>query len=1189
HLLKSCLRAGKYVRSSSFQPQFHNGNGNGNGGGHDHCDNHYNNYSNYSSSAGTPDVAPPAPLSSSGHSISQSPSLASTVRSSSHYSEASHHPPNDFVQSATLVPIRALSPSPHLRQDSYQSREEESTVRASNVNSVYRTLRGTADCDYGNSKDISVHSIKYDHNHNLDHNHDHNNIRDINYPMQQNHAEATAASHNRYNDNTATTSMAQTSTPSAPPSSDDAERKFMKISQMLVTTHQSNNHSSNYSSSTRESLHRILPNYSSRRNYWMSLRRNMSYLPMFPEPNEHASYGLIRYVDRVFGPLLNRECADEFGDFGFSGAGGSGTGNRRRGDRNGGARGWGGDEVRRTQNDGGDVSISRKMIPQGNYNHCTTYDDGNYANNSSSRRMPISRQTSLDSYHNCNSDNNNNNASYRGTFANDRGTLYADDHLPPFHCPGGPMFPPPSQLPNHYQNNTNNHLPPPIPVVNEIRGSRPFAENRRGLSVEIPPPSPHVRTTRPFHSETVPTTPAREKDESNGRSTPRAQHTNAATRGSFATSANASTPVIATTTATPVSATTNETTHSDSPPDETAVSYNNNADASGGSDNNAKDVPITPKTFEALPTPLHSNTSKTISQQTSSNADVQTSTPSIPDAPPTSMEQPRHYTFASIHSPPPTPLPFFKSPRHAPNKSLVGNSTDDSSFCNVSQKGLEKKNSISKGNQTDDDYSDDDDSDDDSKHDNTDDDNSLATAFFEYQTFSTTGMLPPIPSRESVLFYPPPKDSNRSSCCGGSGDGRGTPRQPRRKRPPTYLQMYIKCERSEPFYQPDSEMDIVTWYQNEKHQVTVDRTLVVRGTTTLFEFVRAVVRSFGLLTDSDAGGQNGENGVTSLGCYKDVCFLSDVKTTTSWETNGTHLTPLPIPGFYYKYVDRDAGKTPGKDKKTTTKKKKKKKKEGSSVLSNDPEGLRRTLLAQVLDRPIYPGSNEPDRDSPLGKRNDKGHRTRLALVYCTPKRDAYASSRTLRGVMPETIYHFQILLEGIVQEDDLPSSFQSQTAVRCVGASGGVQGGSIIDSDEEIDVLNRQFWGQREVIGLVSPTANPKWDLEQILGFLAIPLFDYTGQQTMKEFVIDRCIYHIASGNLSMEVAKRTKDTVEAMQGTTAWLAKQMEQWTSGLTQSANECCDEDENALCNAETDEFDEAVSKARGGKKSSTLLFL
>ena len=96
----------------------------------------------------------------------------------------------------------------------------------------------------------------------------------------------------------------------------------------------------------------------------------------------------------------------------------------------------------------------------------------------------------------------------------------------------------------------------------------------------------------------------------------------------------------------------------------------------------------------------------------------------------------------------------------------------------------------------------------------------------------------------------------------------------------------------------------------------------------------------------------------------------------------------------------------------------------------------------------------------------------------------------------------------------------------------------MIDSKEEIQDLNRALWGVRDVVGLVNSTPDPQRNLEQIIDLLGVPLFDDVGNQTLKELPLDRCLYHIYSGNLSICLAKKTQQTVEKMQGTTQWLAK---------------------------------------------------
>lgn len=444
----------------------------------------------------------------------------------------------------------------------------------------------------------------------------------------------------------------------------------------------------------------------------------------------------------------------------------------------------------------------------------------------------------------------------------------------------------------------------------------------------------------------------------------------------------------------------------------------------------------------------------------------------------------------------------------------------------------------------------------------------------EYQTLTSKEMLPPITPRDKILYYPTESNST-SPCCMGVSE-RARRNNTLRKRPPSYYQLYIKCERSEPYVNKDS--DIVTWYRNvSDNRVTADRTLVVRGTTDLRELIHGIAKSFGLTSshqDSYYGGDDCEEGNLSLGCYKDICFVSDIKMTTCVESSETHLTPLPIPGFHYKYVDRNDN--------TTSKKTRKGDLKSSSVLSSDMLGLRRTLVAQILDKPIYPCSRSPSKNV-IDEEDKKGVRTRLALVYCTPKRNAYVSPRSNHhGVLPETIYHFQILLEGIVAEDNLTSSFQSQTAIRCVGATGGVQGGSIMDTQEEIDELNRALWNGRDVIGLLSPRANQHEKLERIIDTLRIPLFDTAGNQAPKEFVVDRCLYNIYSGKLSMEVASTTRQTVEAIEDTAEWLAQRVDEITKSFADTAT-ACEDTYNAFENDYNfDEFDSVVSRESSSKK-------
>lgn len=433
----------------------------------------------------------------------------------------------------------------------------------------------------------------------------------------------------------------------------------------------------------------------------------------------------------------------------------------------------------------------------------------------------------------------------------------------------------------------------------------------------------------------------------------------------------------------------------------------------------------------------------------------------------------------------------------------------------------------------------------------------------QYQRLNSKEMLPPIIPREDILYYPMPSHPPSSPCC---GFGSTYQAQQRQRRPPSYLQVYVKCEWSEPFVQPDANMDIITWYKNKDNDITADRTLVVCGTTSLHELIQSILLSFGLLDSeivADSEGGSTTNSHKSLGCYNGVCFLSDVKLATCAATSSTKLTPLPIPGLYYKYVPR--GLHEGSDNISS--------RNGSTVLSNDPTGLTRTLTAQVLDTPLFPKSNKV-RNAP-----SQG-RTRLAFVYCTPKRQAYVSSRTQRAILPETIYHFQIVLEGIVDEDELPSSFHTQIPVRCVNGFGGVQGGNIVDTPYEVNELNRKLWGERNVVGLVSPSSKRIENTEKIIDILSTPLFDPIGNQLSKEGVVQRCLYQIFSGRLSMKVEESTRGTIEACYVTTDMLARHKDSITNSVSKKANSCMEEDLDDICfGVEYDRKLEAlVSKVR-----------
>ena len=468
----------------------------------------------------------------------------------------------------------------------------------------------------------------------------------------------------------------------------------------------------------------------------------------------------------------------------------------------------------------------------------------------------------------------------------------------------------------------------------------------------------------------------------------------------------------------------------------------------------------------------------------------------------------------------------------------------------------------------------------------------------DYEKFDMKGMLPAVTPRDKILYHPHPAipDSKSSGCCGGGPCNNPHQKIELQNRQPSYLQIYIKCERSEPFQ--NDNLDIVTWYHNKDKHVTADRTLVVRNTMNMLELIGGIIESFGLSSSSSPSNKNDQqendvkkseiesrdgSGSLSLECYKDVCFISDIKTTTSDKPAETNLTPMPIPGLYYKYIERNA--CSAESKKATF--------QGghdgksSSVLSTDPEGLKRTLVAQLLDKPLYQCSNNSLLGAPTGERS------RLALVYCTPKRQACVSSRsTHTGVLPETIYHFQLLIEGIVDEDNLPSSFLSQTPIRCVGATGGVHGGSLLFAQQEVDELNRTLWKdyneQRDVIGLVTPQGTKQENLEQIIDTLGTQLFDLHGNQTPKEFIVDRALYNIYSGKISMEVAKKSQHTMEAIEDTTEWLARRVEAFTKGLTDSAVTC---DEKYIMPFENDQtledFDMAMERLGIGVSKTVFL--
>jgi hypothetical protein len=231
---------------------------------------------------------------------------------------------------------------------------------------------------------------------------------------------------------------------------------------------------------------------------------------------------------------------------------------------------------------------------------------------------------------------------------------------------------------------------------------------------------------------------------------------------------------------------------------------------------------------------------------------------------------------------------------------------------------------------------------------------------------------------------------------------------------------------------------------------------VVCGTTTFLELIRSILINFGLFDNDATNGidlkQSGDAAtvtiattdlLSTLGCHKQVCFVSGVNSSTvvSPDSSSTEkLTPLPIHGFCYKYIDRGMQQQENNNGSTAT------------VLSTDPVVLQRTLASQVFDTPLFPPSTKQYNDKPSSR-----GRTQLALAYCSKKRHPYLSSRTQRAVLPELIYHSQILLEGI----------------------------GIVSKD-----LNRKLWGERNVVGLVSPSSSREKNQEKIINVPSIPLFD---------------------------------------------------------------------------------------------------
>ncbi|KAL7542908.1 hypothetical protein ACHAXR_012210 [Thalassiosira sp. AJA248-18] len=908
---------------------------------------------------------------------------------------------------------------------------------------------------------------------------------------------------------------------------DDDERHFMRISKLLVTRHMTGNYSN--STAIRNLIQEHMPQCEQRKSFHDSLRRNVAYLPMFPEPNEHPSLAVTRYVDKMFGPVLMREM-----HLGGSDGGG-----------------------------GGGLGLPMKSP--------VSYDTHSYPQQRQNTVAVIGRQPTQH---------------HEPAFASGQPrqpvcTRYLLDEV---------MFPPPptfsstitanQALPNttspYQASSTNLFIPPPIPIM-PIQHQVPShgshsSYNPAGLSVQTcaPTPTAHAAQT-PMPTPTP---------------TPLAYRTTTTTLASTAV-----TPKIT----------------NSKPPTMTDTQQQYGVKFSPSANGEAQSFSFTSSTNGKLP------------------------------------QQPQRYRLGvPCNSPPPQPLPFAPSsrmlgltgingynnqgtnlterpPSAITSRSLIVSSTDSS--MEVYPEGDHTNNLGG------DDIS--------LIHSDSNVSLTLASAASrqkkkkqqQYQKFNMEGMLPPMTPRENILYHPHPHGSledqngntvpsSPSQCCDATGscDLPQTNIQ-RQRRQPNYLQLYIKCERSEPFQNED--LDIVTWYRDGDNRVTADRTLVVQGTTSVMELIGGIVESFGLSSASpssslstqqqqqqenggiqsgldDAGGDEGD-ARSQLACYNDVCFISDIKTTTCGETAETHLTPMPIPGLYYKYIDRrvDTKKKNESDHSNTTGK------SSSSVLSTDPEGLRRTLVEQLLDKPIHnhrcSSSNNNDNNNE-GSKGRAAVRNRLALVYCTPKRQACLSSRsTHQGVLPETIYHFQILLEGIVSEEDLPSSFQSQTPIRCVGATGGVLGGSIMDTRDEVDELNRTLWNEtngptRDVIGLITPRANREENLEQIIDMLGVPLFDVLGNQTPKEFVVDRALYNIYSGKLSMEVARKTQHTMEVLEGTTEWLARRVEEFTKTLTDGATAC--EDQYLMTFENNDKFDEELfdmAISRFGISGSKTLFL
>lgn len=838
----------------------------------------------------------------------------------------------------------------------------------------------------------------------------------VSYPQQQ-------QLQSRGDDDDRTARSAPTTTGSLI-SNDNDERKFMKLSNMLATQHKSGNYSS--PQGTRQLLHYYIPSARQRQLFYQSLRRNTAFLPMFPEPNENPGYALTRYVNRVFGPLLERECS------------GGGDGNGEATVMNGAVP-------------PSPMSMRSELTSPNSYNGQTqqqSIQQFGSAVNSAPPPSPLGF-TSVDSRNNrptlFPSPVNNVDPSIQqlGSPINTnlplpqplQYTAYNQENL---------LFPPPQAARDEVTNSID-RIPPPVP-------SSPMVLPTTNNEAEHIPPqqSPKHRVSFPMYSPPTST--------NNTRESPRQQHP---------------LPRPYTTTSTPVQQ-----------PSLFASPSKSLTFTIGEELNKSSHIQQHPLMHQKS---LLNNTSSETSVEGSLVAHHQ-------------KEQPRNSQI-----------------EEALSKSASMGATA------AANTGTKSTGMINK---------------DDSRH-------SKVTPM-GYQKFQNKNMLPPITPRENILYDLPSRQKQlqvEPSCCAPSEQTRA-----KRKRP-TYLQIYVKCERSEPYLQPSESMDIVTHYRNGNNQVTADRTLVVRGTTSLLDLIGGIIEAFGLHSDHSDACMKANASSPVLMAYNDICFMSDVKVTTTEEQDVinidtakvTNLIPLPIPGFYYKHVDREVHGRSEMEK--------------ESLLSTDPVVLTRTLVAQVLDKPLHQSQTYKQKPGSDGD----GIRTRLALVYCAPKRQAYLSPRTQQGVLPETVYHFQILLDGIVPEEDLPSSFTSQTAIRCVGSTGGVTGGSMIDSIEEIKDLNRTLWGVNDVVGLVHPTPDPQRNLEQIIDVLGVPLFDNVGNQTLKEMAIDRVLYHIYSGNLSLSMAKKTQRTVEKMQGTSEWLAKGVEAFTKGIGKGITSCVEDND------------------------------